>query len=100
MNRLMGRRTAIALMAGSVMASLPGCGVNNLVVRVPWAKVVSALVKFVKATGKWILLLVGMTVSGETEVREFDLESSQIEAVTVELKDGSKVTIRPKTEGK
>jgi hypothetical protein len=85
--------------AGVALSALPGCG-GGLLLRLPWTKIVSAVLRFAKTNGKWILVLIGVGDAGEAVSKEVELDSDQIESVTIKLKDGTKQTIKPTKEAK
>jgi hypothetical protein len=94
MRQQMTRRAAMVLAAGACLTALPGCG-GSILLRLPWKQIVSAVIRFVKTNGKWILVLIGIGEDGEAVSEEIELDSDQIESVTIELKDGTKKTIKP-----
>jgi hypothetical protein len=100
MRRQLTRRAAMVTAAGLALSALPGCGGGGLLLRLPWKQIVSAVIRFAKTNGKWILVLIGVGDAGESVSQEVELDSDQIESVTVELKDGTKHTLKPTKEAK
>lgn len=55
---------ALAALAGPVSVPFTGCG-TPAVLRLPRAKILGAVVRFVKDHGHWILVLVGLGEAGQ-----------------------------------
>jgi len=89
---------AVLALAGSVAVTQPGCVPASVLVRVPWTKVFSVVLRFVKDRQVWVLILTGLNGSGQTEIKEVPVSSADMSVVTVELKDGSKQTMTPTKE--
>lgn len=98
MSNGISRRTAMAAMAGVAVACLPGCGALAAL-KVPFVRLVGAVIQRAPQAGKWLLVITGVMDNGQTESRTFGADSDEVKSVTVELKDGSKHTITPTKDG-
>jgi Mn2+/Fe2+ NRAMP family transporter len=106
---LLTRRQAVAAGVGVIAAGLSGCGaaapagrvVLEGLKRVPWDKVSTIVVNVLTGIAVVIGLVDGKEVKAEVSLTKAELEEIKKGYwVVVEVKDGSKDTVKPKVEGK
>jgi len=107
--RLITRRQIAVLAAGLVGAGLSGCGavapaakvVIEALKRVPWDKVSTIVVNLITGTAALIGIVDGKEVKAEVSLTPEEIEKiKKGESVEVEVKNGSKETIKPEIKGK
>jgi len=101
--QLLTRRRAIQALAGLVLAGVTGCGAVGpavqIIVKLPWDKIISIAVNLLTGYVTIKGLLDGKEVQAQEKLKDEQLNEIKVGArVTVELNGGKEETVKPNVE--
>jgi hypothetical protein len=96
MSNWVDRRAALGLMAGLILGSVSGCQAAAFIIRLPWDRITQVAVNLTQLVITIWGWLDGEEVRTERALTEDEARRfANGEEIVIELKDGTKQTVRP-----